>query len=224
MNASQSLCGYHSAEEMDMAHVARTTACSRSFATRFAPRSTPTCWARSRCAACSCRPWRSAATGASSTCRRAWDSSPACPPTHRRTRSQRPRSTRSLASSRHVREKGPPLGLLASRRVQLGVEESAQLIEARRRGAPRLVEHRLRRCLELPLEAALGRRCCDLDNRDVSVLAGTSTLCEQQIRHHGLALHHFVEHRSHDVDKERIVCLLRSGPHLVIVEVIEGPM
>jgi hypothetical protein len=53
---------------------------------------------------------------------------------------------------------GPPLGLLASRRVQLGVEESAQLIEARRRAAPRLVEHRLRRCLELPLEAALGRR------------------------------------------------------------------
>src|SRR5690349_16596471 len=70
----------------------------------------------------------------------------------------------------------PPLGLLAGRRVQLGVEESAQLIEARRRGAPRLVEHRLRRRLEVPLEAALGRGCCDLNNRDVSVLAGTSTL------------------------------------------------
>ena len=26
------------------------------------------------------------------------------------------------------------------------------------------------------------------------------------------------------MDKERIVCLLRTGPHLVIVEVIEGPM
>ena len=53
---------------------------------------------------------------------------------------------------------GPPLGLLARGCVQLGVEESAQLIEARRRVAPRLVEHRLRCCLELPSEAALGRR------------------------------------------------------------------
>src|SRR5881396_469326 len=73
-------------------------------------------------------------------------------------------------TARHVRQPAreaprrrtrvmPPLGPLASRRVLLGVHESAQLGEPHGRVAPRLVERRLRGCLEFPLESALrGRR------------------------------------------------------------------
>src|SRR6266853_1079754 len=94
-----------------------------------------------------------------------------------------PRGGRSIAVS----------GLLTSHRVQLGVHQAAQLIEARGGVAPRLAEQRLRRGLEIPLEATLGRRRCDLNNGEVCVLSRTGSLGEQEVRYHRLALHHLVE-------------------------------
>src|SRR5258705_6073233 len=53
--------------------------------------------------------------------------------------------------------------------------------EARGGVAPRHAEQRLRRCLEVPLEATLGRRRCDLNNGEVGVLSRTGSLGEQEV-------------------------------------------
>ena len=75
----------------------------------------------------------------------------------------------------------PALGPLASGRVQLGVHESTELREAHGGVAPRLVEQRLRGCLQFPLEGARPGRRCHLHDNEMRVLPGAGNLGEQQV-------------------------------------------